>query len=123
MEYFKLNKYTDWQVMYSPSFWKKDKEYRRQVINKLMNSRSGEEAPVIPCVLIHQYEIYRNSINWEEEGKEEPPLEPPILKDVIQISGMLSFGNGGSRGIIISQKFKNALENYVTDKHFFINFY
>lgn len=122
MKYFILNRYTDWQVMYTPSFMEKSKEDRGQVIDKLMNNLSMEEAPIIPCILIHKHENYRNILNWEEEGMEEPTLTPPILKDIIEISGMLSLGGKRHGGIAISQKIRNALENHIIDKHFFYKF-
>jgi len=119
--YYKMEKYTDWQVMYSPSFMEKDKEYRREVVNKLLNSLSDEN-PIIPCILMHKHDDYRNRIDWEEEGKEEPPLEPPILKDVIEISGTLDLEDKRHGGIAISEKMKNALEKHDIDKHLFYKF-
>jgi len=118
MKYYNLDRYTDWQVMYAPLYMDSE-EYKDGRLNKINNTAYYEDAPIIPCRLIHEFEDYRN-IDWEEEGKEEPPLEPPLLKDVIQRSGMLSFNGIG--GIVISQKFKEALDRHVTDKHFFYKF-
>lgn len=120
MKYYKLNIYTDWQVMYSPSYMKKDKDYRNEVQAKINNKELWEDAPIIPCFLTHKHDDYRNIVDWKEEGKEPPSLEPPFLKDVIQRSGMLNIAAG--RGIIISKKFKDALNEHLSDEHFFYKF-
>ena len=115
MKYYMLNDLTDWQVMYRP-YYMESKEYKEGKTNKINNRKFYEDAPIIPCKLIHKHEEYRDTIDWKTEDKEPPPLEAPYLKDVIQRSGMLSLGGVG--GIVISERFKKILKKYDINEHF-----